>query len=1104
MSKQNKMMKKSVLPFALVCSALMLSPYVGGQAHAEVQNVQQAKAVKGTVVDETGEPVIGATVLVVGGSASQGTITDMDGNFSINVKLGQKLKITYIGYDESIVAAKEGMKVQMKTSGAVSLNTVEVVAYGVQKKVTMTGAISSVKSEDLVRTSVGSVNNVLGGQLSGVTTVQYSGEPGDDAAEIFVRGKATWGDSQPLIQVDGVERTMADIDPNEIESVTVLKDASATAVFGVRGANGVVLITTKRGSQGKAKISVSTSWTALSPTKMVEQASSLEYANFYNQMSENDYWQTANLAVANGKYASLEAYMAEKPFSKSFSDAIIQKFATGSDPIRFPNTRWADYIMKDVTLQQQHNLNISGGTDRVKYFISTGYYSQDGLFKEFGANYDFGYQYHRFNYRSNLDLKATKTTTLSFNVAGNVSNADKPYTGSGAAGLIKQIYYATPFSSPGIIDNKLVYCTTDYTDGLKLPFVGGDGMGYYGKGFMQTNINKIQMDLVLDQKLDFITKGLSFKAKGSYNSAYTISKQGNCQVATYNPLVQYDEQGNVIYNADGTPYIVYRQNGNDTDPSYSASQGKARDWYLEGSFNYSRVFGKHTVNALMLYNQSKQYYYSNISYPDVPRSYVGLVGRVTYDYANRYMAEFNIGYNGSENFAPGRRFGTFPAGSIGWIISEEKFWKPISKIASFFKLRASWGLVGNDKTLDKIRFMYLADPYITGSYGLVNNMSNWADTYGYLFGNAQSGTVQGTSSIAGAYESIKNNPDIGWEKAFKQDYGFDLYFFGDRFKTTFDYYREHRTDILVRDATVPSSIGFTMPYTNAGETKAWGWELSLGYNDKIGKNFRFWGKLNLSYNQNEIIEMKEEPQKNDYMLAKGHRIGARSMYKFWKYYEGEQTKAEYEQTFGTTFPQQRITNLQPGDCVYVDLDGDGKIDPNDMTRDNGYTDDPEYMAGLTLGFNYKRLTFNMQLTGAWNVSRYITDVFRQPFYCSSNTTQGGLLSYHVNNTWTPGVYESQDALYPRATWANAEQNYENSDLWEKDAKYLRLKTVSLSYDFINPTFKKIGMNKCEVTLSGYNLLTFTPYKWGDPETRASNAPSYPLQRTYTISLNVGF
>lgn len=1104
---KNKVLKSSVLPLALCLTTMTFSPILVSKAIAEVQNVQQGELVKGTIVDDLGEPVIGASVVVVGGNATLGTVSDMDGNFAIKVKPGSKIKISYLGFKDVILPAKTGMKVQLEAADH-TLKEVEIVAYGVQKKVTLTGAISSVKSDDLIRTSVGSVNNVLGGQLSGVTTVQYSGEPGSDAAEIFVRGKATWGDSAPLIQVDGVERAMGDIDPNEIESVTVLKDASATAVFGVRGANGVVLITTKRGAQGKAKISASTSWTALTPTKMVEQASSYEYANFYNQMSYNDYLQTANVAVANGKYASLDAYMADpkNAFAPSFSSGIIQKFQDGSDPIRFPSTRWADYIMKDVTLQQQHNLNISGGTDRVKYFISAGYYSQGGLFKEFGRGYDYGYQYQRFNYRSNLDLKATKTTTVSFNVAGNVSNADKPYTGQGSGGMIKNIYYATPFSSPGIVDGKMVYCTTDYTDGLNLPFLGGSGMAYYGNGFMQTNVNKIQMDLVLDQKLDFITKGLTFKVKGSYNSAYTINKQGNCRVATFNPLVQYDEDGKIIYNADGTPYIQYRQNDNDTDPSYKNSQGKARDWYLEGSFTYSRTFGKHTVNALALYNQSKQYYYSGTSYPDVPRSYVGLVGRVTYDYANKYLAEFNMGYNGSENFAPGRRFGTFPAGSLGWIVSEESFWKPISKIASFFKLRASWGLVGNDKTVDAIRFMYLADPFITGSYGLISNCmtSPYTDTYGYLFGNAQSGTVSGTSGIAGAYESMKNNPNIGWEKAFKQDYGFDLNFFNDRLKTTFDYYREHRTDILVRDATVPSTIGFTMPYTNAGETKSWGWELSVGYNDKIGKDLRVWGKLNLSYNQNEIIEMRETPQKNDYMLAKGHRIGARSMYKFWKYYEGEQTKAEYQQTFGKPFPTQLVANLQPGDCVYVDLDEDGKIDQNDMTRDNGYTDDPEYMAGLNLGFNYKRITFNAQLTGAWNVTRYITDVFRQPFFCSSNTTQGGLLSYHVNNTWTPGVNESQSALYPRATWANAVQNYAGSDLWEKDAKYLRLKTISVSYDFINPTFKKIGMNKCEVTLSGYNLFTLTPYKWGDPETRASNSPSYPLQRTYTISLNVGF
>ena len=1108
MTNNNQLKGKWMLAASLSLT-LAMSPFSAmastSQAEAAMQAAQANQVIKGTVLDPTGEPVIGASVVVVGAKTMTGTVTNFDGEFQLNVKPGTKLQISFVGYDTQTVVAKDGMTVTLAENSTM-LQAVEVVAYGVQKKVTMTGAVSSVKSEDLVRTSVGSVNNVLGGQLSGVTTVQYSGEPGSDAAEIFVRGKATWGDSAPLIQVDGVERSMSDIDPNEIESITVLKDASATAVFGVRGANGVVLITTKRGSEGKAKISVSTAWTALSPTKMVEQASSYEYANFYNQMSYNDYLQTANTAVANGKYASLAAYQAENAFNPSFSAEIIKKFQDGSDPIRFPNTSWADYIMKDITLQQQHNLNISGGTDRVKYFISAGYYSQGGLFKEFDRGYNYGYQYQRFNYRANLDLKATKTTTLSFNVAGNVSDADKPYTGQGSGGMIKNIYYATPFSSPGIVDGKMIYCTTDYTDGLNLPFLGGTGMAYYGNGFMQTNINKIQMDLVLDQKLDFITKGLSFKAKGSYNSAFTVNKQGNCGVATFNPLVQYDDDGNVIYNADGTPYLLYRQNGNDTDPSYSYSQGKARDWYLEGSLNYSRVFGKHTFNALALYNQSKQYYYSSTSYPDVPRSYVGLVGRVTYDYDNKYLAEVNMGYNGSENFAPGKRFGLFPAGSLGWIMSEEKFWKPIAKVISFFKLRASWGLVGNDKTTTATRFMYLADPYITGSDGLITNAltSPYTNTYGYLFGNAQSGTTSGTSGISGAYESEKNNPNIGWEKAFKQDYGFDMNFLNDRLKTTFDYYREHRTDILLRDMTVPSTLGFTVPYTNDGETKSWGWEVSLNYNDKIGKDFRFWGKFNISYNQNEIIEMKETPQKNEYMYQRGHRIGARSMYKFWKYYEGEQTQTEYKQVFGTDFPTQLVANLQPGDCVYVDLDGDGKIDENDMTRDNGFTDDPKYMAGLTLGFNYKRLTFNMQLTGAWDVSRYITDVFRQPFFCSSNTTQGGLLAYHVNNTWTPETYESQDALYPRATWSNAVQNYAASDLWEKDAKYLRLKTVSISYDIINPAFKSIGMTKCELTLSGYNLLTFTPYKWGDPETTASSSPSYPLQRTYTISLNVGF
>ncbi len=377
-----RFIKGKALPIAVLVSALLFVPHIGvSTAQASIQDVKQQGTITGRVIDNTGEGVIGATVQVEDGSA-QGTVTDFDGNFTINVKPGTKLKISYVGFESQVVAAKDGMVVTMAESSNM-LNAVEVVAYGVQKKVTVTGAISSVKSEELTRTPVSSVNNVLAGQLSGVTTVQMSGEPGSDAADIFVRGKATFtGDAnaRPLIQVDGVERDMWDIDPNEIESITVLKDASATAVFGVRGANGVILITTKRGQEGKARISFNTSFSALMPTKMVEQASSLGYATFYNQMLAND---------------------RKNPL---FSEAVIQKFTDGSDPILFPSMKWTDYLMKDVTLQQQHNVNISGGNKTVRYFISAGMFTQDGLFKEFDRPYDFGYQYERFNYRSNLDI----------------------------------------------------------------------------------------------------------------------------------------------------------------------------------------------------------------------------------------------------------------------------------------------------------------------------------------------------------------------------------------------------------------------------------------------------------------------------------------------------------------------------------------------------------------------------------------------------------------------------------------------------------------------------------------------------------------------------
>lgn len=1051
MNKKN-FIKGTALPVALFFSIIIFVPALGVQSiSAAINTIQQQNVIKGTVVDSKGEPIIGANVVAEG--TTNGTITDIDGVFKLNVRLGTKLKISFIGYETMKIAAKNDMRITL-TDDATTLQEVEVVAYGVQKKVTVTGAISSVKGEDVLRAPTGSVANVLAGQMTGLTTVQYSGEPGSDAADVFVRGKATWVDASPLIQVDGVERSMNDIDPNEIESITVLKDASATAVFGVRGANGVILITTKRGKEGKAKISFTTSASILMPTKMVEQASSYEYAMFHNAMSRND---------------GLE---------ESFKENVIQKFADNSDPIRFPSTQWADYIMKDMTLQTQHNVNISGGTDKVRYFISAGAYTQGGLFNEFNLPYNVSYQYRRFNYRTNLDMDVTKSTTLSFNIGGNINNADKPYTGQGSSGMIKNMYYATPFSSPGLVDGKLVYTATDYDD-VQLPFTGSGGMTYYGSGFMQTNNNVMNVDLILSQKLDFLTKGLSLRLKGSYNSSFTVYKKSEASVATYTPVLQND----------GT--MGYRKSGENSNGKYvlkDTEQGKARDWYMEAALNYARSFGNHNISALLLYNQSKEYYPKQ--YSEIPRGYVGFVGRVTYDWKSRYMLEFNVGYNGSENFAPDKRFGTFPAGSIGWVMSEEKFFQPLKPFFSFFKLRATFGLVGNDKISDT-RFMYLADPYSTNN----STLPNRGDGYGYVFG------IENGATSLGSFEKSKNNADVTWEKSFKQNYGFDANFFDDRLKSTFEYYKEHRTDILLQDGTAPGMLGFITPYANLGIVDSWGWELSLKWNDKINDKFRYWVGLNLSYNQNEIIERKEAPQNDAYQYQKGHRIGARSQYVFWRFYD-EETPALYEKTFNRPYPTQ-LSVLENGDAVYVDLNGDRKIDTNDASRDYGYTDDPEYMIGFNLGFSWKNLEVNTQWAGAWNVSRMISDVFRQPFVAGNTSSQGGLLSYHLNHTWTP-ENPSQDAEYPRATWANATNNYATSTLYEKDAKYLRLKTLQIAYNFQFPLMKKLGLSTCQLAFSGYNLLTFTPYLWGDPETRASNAPSYPLSKTYSLSLKLGF
>ena len=705
--KSNSFMRnrKAFTTVLLFCTGFIAShPLVVSAADKvmAVQLIHQQQTIKGIVVDASGEPVIGANVVVEG--TTMGTITDFEGTFSISVPKNGKIKISFIGYKDQVLTPQSGKNLRVVLEDdSQMLGEVQVVAYGAQKKVSITGAISSMKGEDLLKTPAASMSNVLSGQITGISSVQYSGEPGADEADLYVRGIATWNNAKPLIQVDGVEREFSQIDPNEVESITVLKDASATAVFGVRGANGVILITTKRGAEGKAKISFSTSAGVNLRTKQLEFANSYQYASYYNDLQVND----------GGV--------------PTFTEEQLIKFRDHTDPILYPDINWIDYCMNKAAFQSQHNVNISGGTDRMRYFVSAGMFTQDGMFKQLAASDNFNFNYKRYNYRANLDFDATKTTLISVNIGGRIETKRTPESGEDQNQLFRKLYWAVPFAGAGIVDGKRVVSNADY-----LPFTGSDGLNsYYGKGFRSTTTNVLNVDLVLDQKLDFITKGLSFKLKGSYNTSYWTQKIASSSMAVYTPVL----------HDDGS--IGYRKSGSDSQLSYSRNsngEGKSRDWYMEAALNYSRKFGDHNVTGLVLYNQSKRYYPGG-TYDDIPSAYVGFVGRATYDYKTRYMAEFNVGYNGSENFAPGKRYGLFPAGSIGWIVSEESFFKPLKKVINYFKVRASVGMVGNDNNGNN-RFLYLPDAYILNDDG-------------YFFG------TNAGNKKPGAYEASKSNANLG-------------------------------------------------------------------------------------------------------------------------------------------------------------------------------------------------------------------------------------------------------------------------------------------------------------------------------------------------------
>ena len=1047
MEKQENFCKRQaqklcrLFPVAILLFLFLSVPLKGYSNEAFSSEGMQQNTVKvtGTVKDTNGEPIIGANVMVVG--SATGVITDIDGNFTLNVPVGSKLQFSFIGYKEQVVPVKKGISLNIVLEeDAQMLGEVEVVAYGVQKKVSVTGAISSMRGDDLLKTPAGSISNILSGQVTGISSVQYSGEPGADAADIYVRGIATTNNATPLIQVDGVERDFSQIDPNEIESVTILKDASATAVFGVRGANGVILITTKRGAEGKAKISFTTSAGVNVRTKELEFANSYQYASYVNMMRTND---------------------GNEPL---YSDEQLAAFRDHTNPLLYPDINWIDYCMNKAAFQSQHNVSISGGTNNMRYFVSAGLFTQDGMFKQFNLTDDFNFDYKRYNYRANLDFDISKTTLLSVNIGGRVESKRTPESGEDQNQLFRKLYWAVPFASAGIVDGKYIKTNADY---VTKP--GADGLeSYYGKGFRNQTTNVLNLDLVLDQKLDFITKGLSIKLKGSYNSSYSTTKIASSSVATYTPVV--DDKG----------AITYKKSGSDSQTSYrEGDYGKGRDWYMELALNYNRKFGNHSVTGLFLYNQSKRYYPGG-TYDYIPTGYVGLVGRVTYDWKTRYLAEFNVGYNGSENFNPENRYGFFPAGSIGWIVSEEPFFAPIKKVVNYFKVRATLGMVGNDNYAGQ-RFLYLPGSY---GYGQNNDHNGPGGFFGQNIGNAK----------PGAWEATQSNPYAKWETAVKQNYGLDFNILNDHLSVSADYFIEKRRDILRTPDYLPGILGMTLPAINVNKVENKGFEIQAKWNDRIGTDFRYWANFNISFARNKIVFMNEVEQNEPWMYQTGRRINSRSMYKFWGFYD-ETADLRYQEEFGIPISDHGIT-LQPGDAVYVDLNKDGKLDGNDATRDIGFTDLPEYTAGLNLGFSWKNFDFSMQWTGAWNVDRMLSE-FRQPL---GDTQNKGLLLYQYENTWRSSE-DSYTAKFPRITATNRKNNFEKgSDLYLINASYLRLKNIEIGYNFDFPFMRKLKLNSCRMYVNGYNLLTFTAFDWGDPESRQSDRPNYPLTRVFNIGL----
>ena len=1012
------------------------------------QKKTEIKRVSGIVLDERGEPVIGASVLIPESNIS--VITDLNGKFTVDAPIDSKIHISYIGYESQEQKIKESSNLRISLSeNPKNLNEVVVVGYGRQKKATITGAIASVESEKLLQSPVANISNALVGRVSGLLSTQASGAPGIDGSTLRIRGIGTFsGTSDPLVIVDGIEvQNYNNIDPNEIDNISVLKDASATAVYGVRGANGVVIITTKRGKVGKPQISYTSQFAVSTFANIRHYAGSAEYAAGYNEALKYDSYLTG-------------------VYQPKYSESDIQHYKSGDDPLFYPNTDWVKVLFKPYTTQTQHNLNVSGGTEKVKYFLSFGYFDQGGLYNEkaYNPGYDAKNEYTRYNFRSNFDFNITKRLTAKFNISTQIEEikgivGDRGANTQSPGFLMASIFAAPPTLSPGIWDGKIVNTVTTgfYTN----PFGA-----IFGNGMSKNYNNSINGLLRFNYDLDFLTKGLSTHLQIAYQNLNSVSSM------YLKPVIQY-----WAINLGGGDYVLAPQN-QDSPYTYSETYGKRRKQDAEFGLDYSRTIGDHNIGGLLIYTQTKTYD-PNLAFL-VPNGYQGLVGRVTYDYKRRYLAEFNAGYNGTENFAPGKRFGFFPACSLGWVVSEEPLF-PKNDIVSFLKFRGSYGEVGNDK-IGGDRFLYRPTSY---EYSGVYYFGEVGSTY---------------SPYNRSNEGKIGNPDVSWERAKKLDVGLDLSMFKDKLRITLDYFNEKRDNILANRGTIPNIIGATLPAYNFGRMENGGWDGEINYYGKVGNSFNYWIKGILTLTHNVILFQDEVKRTYAYQSQTNQRYGqvfgfiAEGVYNTWQEVNDANRPV-------SSFNSNKI---QPGDFKYKDVNGDGIIDQFDMVP-IGYSAFPEKTFGFSFGFDYKGFDVSVLFQGATDYSHLTSKKFNRGWQ-----EDGSAVSFLLDRSWTWEKYAAGIATdFPHiSSSASQNNNYQTNTFWLEDASFLRLKNIEIGYTFKSGLINKLGLSSVRIYLTGNNIYTWDKLLPGEdpdiPTYDAANNEPYPITKTFNGGLSVKF